>query len=85
MMPPMCQVCGFGLFDLPADKDISDAFSTVTFSDYVPLPDNDQITGHPEGVVWFCSRHLAAAQKLSHLTTREALRQLREQFPGESI
>ena len=41
----------------------------------VPLPDG--MTGHPDGLLWFCEPHLAAAEALAHLPWRQALTQLR--------
>ena len=47
----------------------------VQFKDYQPLPDG--LTGHPQGLEWFCNEHLQGAEELSHLHSKEAIAQLR--------
>lgn len=67
MRPPICDVCheNFSLRD----------GDTVRFANYTPLPDG--VVGHPKGLDWFCGRHIEAARALSHLTSGEAVRQIR--------
>ncbi len=67
MRPPYCAFCDT-FIETPEAGDL------VQFSDYAPLPDD--MTGHPEGLEWFCREHLPAAAALSHLTLGEALRAL---------
>ena len=68
MMPPICAVCH-------TDFDpFGDDAGTVRFANYEPLPRG--MVGHPKGLVWFCERHYAAAQALTHLTSTEAIRQI---------
>ncbi len=72
MRPPICALC---------HRDFRREASTgglVHFRDEKPLPDG--MTGHPRGVEWFCSRHLAAAQKLSPLSFAEAMAKLRRRY-----
>ena len=65
MRPPICEVCHWDGRDQAGD------FGLVQFSDYRPLPDG--ITGHPEGMGWFCNRHLAAARARRNMTLAEAV------------
>ncbi len=66
MMPPHCALCG-------KESELGDhrGFQLVTFADYRPLPEG--ITGHPDGLVWFCAVHVDEAKALSHLNSRDAL------------
>jgi hypothetical protein len=73
MMPPQCQLCG----SMPEGEDLG-GFITVRFIDYVELPEG--ITGHPDGLLWFCALHGAAAGRLTHRTSRQALLDLSTQF-----
>jgi hypothetical protein len=50
----------------------------VRFADYKPLP--EACAGHPQGLEWFCSEHLAAAQNLSSVSSAAAHAKLVEQF-----
>jgi hypothetical protein len=70
MMPPECEICQANLRDDPELR-----FDTVAFADLVPLPDG--MTGHPDGLLWFCAEHFKDAEPLAHLPWRRALRQLR--------
>ena len=67
MRPPICDVC-HDRFDVNEGD-------TVAFTDYEPLPRG--MTGHPKGLEWFCGRHIEAARALAHLTSEEAIRQIR--------
>ena len=69
MMPPICTVCG-DRFD-----PFGDDAGMVSFADYEPLPRG--MVGHPKGNEWFCERHYAEARALTHLTSTEAVRQIR--------
>jgi hypothetical protein len=66
MKPPICAACG-ARFDPDA--------ATVRFADYRPLPDG--MVGHPEGLLWFCGRHLESARALAHLTAASAVAEIR--------
>jgi hypothetical protein len=56
----------------------------VEFAEYVKPeehePEEEAMIGDPDGFEWFCNEHLSAAQALSHLTSKEALVQLEQQF-----
>ena len=67
MKPPICTICG-RRFAPPKG-------GLVTFADYEPLPQG--MVGHPKGQVWFCEHHLAAAQKLTDLSTEAALQKIK--------
>ncbi len=72
MRPPECGVCGKG----PDEADGGmEAFTTVAFADYEPLP--DRMTGHPRGLEWLCGDHAAAGAALAQLSWPEAYRRLR--------
>lgn len=65
MRPPICYFC---------NASASEGGDLVKFSDYKPLA--SRMVGHPHGLEWFCSKHLAIAQQLSTLTATES----RERF-----
>ncbi|NNF57100.1 MAG: hypothetical protein HKN04_02565 [Rhodothermaceae bacterium] len=67
MRPPICAVCH--------DRFATKEGGLVRFADYEPLP--ERVVGHPKGLEWFCGKHHAAAEALSHLATTEALRRIR--------
>lgn len=55
MRPPICPLC--------ADDRVNttlDGGEWLAFADYAALP--DRMTGHPEGLEWFCLHHLPAAR-----------------------
>jgi hypothetical protein len=72
MKPAVCGVCGKSAIE-------SHNGDWVTFSDY-KQPEKDEI-GHPEGLKWFCERHLEEAKSLSKLESAEALEELRNRHP----
>ncbi len=75
MKPPRCELCNRSF-------NPKEGGGLIQFSDYTPLPDG--ITGHPEGVEWFCSRHVDAANDLRHLSSADAMRELTRTFgPSE--
>ncbi len=63
MRPPVCIVCE-APFN-PANG------GTVNFIDYTPLPES--MSGHPQGVEWFCQAHLEEALKLQDLDSKSAV------------
>lgn len=69
MQPPICSFC---------DRDQRDnadlEFELVRFENYEPLDH----PGHPKGLLWFCQDHIDAARKLEHLSSSEALREMRK-------
>ena len=72
MKPAVCGVCGKSAIE-------SHSGDWVTFSDYKQL-DKDEI-GHPEGLEWFCERHLEEAKSLLRLKSAEVLVELRNRHP----
>jgi len=74
MKPAICGVCGVSVVQ-SSDGD------WIAFSDYKKSPDNEEI-GHPEGLEWFCEDHLEGARLLSGRKRAEALRALRNRYPG---
>ena len=64
MRPPFCAYC----------RELTEGASQVAFADYYPLPDG--IIGHPDGLEWFCAKHVASAVKYRHLTVDEALKKI---------
>jgi hypothetical protein len=74
MKPPKCPVCGLSIHNLPERRQgqpLFASFELVEFSNYRGLPDG--ISGHPEGLEWFCLEHAGQAKKLAHLPLNEAL------------
>jgi len=69
MRPPICAVCDRDFREDLEDSDLSGG--TVSFSDYISLPDG--MVGHPNGLEWFCSEHIQKARTLSHLTAKQAV------------
>jgi hypothetical protein len=81
MRIPTCFLCYKLLGDKP-DGSFDGGF--VKFAEYVNLNEGvepeDLVFDEPPGFEWFCGEHLAAAEALSHLTSKEALIQLEQQF-----
>jgi hypothetical protein len=75
MRPPICDLCG-ARFE-------PEAGGMVRFADYEPLPDG--MVGHPQGLEWFCPRHIARARKLSHLPSGTAITRLQRTHPLEAL
>ena len=71
MKPPICELCGRAF-------DPGQGGGMATFADYEPLPDG--MTGHPEGCIWLCRRHLAAGRELGDRLSGAALKTLRRRF-----
>ena len=67
MKPPICVLCR-DRFD-PGKEG-----GTVRFANYKPLPDG--MTGHPDGLVWFCHAHLEDAKSRSHMSSNEAIEEM---------
>ena len=64
MRPPICAVCG-------RDLRHSDEGELVQFADHAPLADG--VCGHPQGLEWFCLRHIGRARRLAHLPASTAI------------
>lgn len=56
----------------------------MRFADYQPLP-ADGPTGHPEGLGWFCRRHLRAARAASSETLGGAVAAMRRRVAGAGL
>lgn len=69
MRPPICEYCGLDFRDDDLQSETSGGL--VRFADYEPLP--ERMVGHPKGLAWFCSKHIADARKLQECTLQEAL------------
>lgn len=67
MRPPICAVC--------ANRFNPAKGGTVTFANYHPLPEG--MVGHPAGLEWFCGTHIEAARHLKHLSSGEAIKQIK--------
>jgi hypothetical protein len=77
MRVPACFLCS----KLLGGADGSFDGGYVKFAEYVePEDPDDPPFDEPPGNESFCGEHLAAAEALSHLTSREALLQLQQQF-----
>lgn len=50
----------------------------VKFADFIPLPQG--ACGHPQGLEWFCYKHLPSAQVLTYLPEKDALEKLNLEF-----
>ena len=69
MEPPICAFSHRDQRDEPAVR-----FELVKFANYEPIDG----PGHPDGLLWFCEDYLKQAQALSHLSSDDALRRMRE-------
>lgn len=63
MRPPICFICGTRFSP-------REGGGTVRFTDYEPLPEG--MTGHPEGLEWFCEEHHKEALELTEHTSAQA-------------
>lgn len=70
MKPAICSVCGISIIQ-------SNNGDWVIFSNYKSLDDEE--IGHPEGLEWFCEKHLEKAKSLSELKSTEALAKLQNE------
>jgi hypothetical protein len=75
MRVPHCFLCHKPLYNEEKGKCEG---GDVAFADYVDLEELN--FEEPPGLELFCDEHFAAAQALSHLTSKEALIQLEQQF-----
>jgi hypothetical protein len=76
MKPPICRLCN-GTLDARESR-AGHTGDWVAFADYEALP--ERMVGHPRGLEWFCSEHVAAARALSSRSTQEALIELQRRF-----
>jgi hypothetical protein len=74
MQPPICAHCHLDFRTDDLYKGASGGL--VRFSDYQALPEG--WVGHPEGVAWFCAKHIEAARVLDTLPLGKALARMRE-------
>ncbi len=62
MKQPICAVCHkWGKCKL------------VRFANYKPLDENINDDNHPEGLEWFCDKHITCARKLMYLNSYNAI------------
>lgn len=71
MKPPRCNLCNQSF-------NPQEGGGLVYFSDHTPLPDG--MTGHPDGVEWYCKQHFDAANGLRQLTSADAARELTRMY-----
>jgi len=72
MLPPICEVCDLDFrHELEGDKSSG---GLVRFADF--KEPSEQITGHPDGLAWFCAKHLKEAEFLSSLPQSAVISQL---------
>jgi hypothetical protein len=70
----VCLLCGkYAVQETPPHKG-----NWVEFSEY-QQPHIDSLD-HPEGLEYFCSEHLASAEALASMSSKEALVELQRQF-----
>lgn len=81
MRPPICEYC-----DNDFRHNVEGEGGLVYFAkdekdaDWYRRAEQPGFVGHPPHLGWFCAAHYPAAKALSHLTFRQALTQLRQQF-----
>jgi hypothetical protein len=73
MRPAICAICAIPCVKEPPPR----AGDWLEFADYV---DEGLALTHPEGVVYFCSKHVAVARLLTAKTLPAALADLKAQF-----
>ena len=78
MLPPICEICDERFDPFETEGGLVSFKLTPEQS-----KNNDQMfqqgmTGHPEGSYWFCEKHFPVAEKFQHLTSAEAIPQIRE-------
>ncbi len=74
MKPATCVVCGKYFRDIPEGL----TGDWVNFSDFEKA--DPEALSDDLGREFFCDEHVAAARELSHLTSKEAVERLRNQF-----
>lgn len=91
--PPRCQICSFGLHDVPPGEDFRDYLTAVYFK---PTPEKleheerarrippiQQFTGH-DPTMYFCRDHAPLALARQHLHTADALAEIRALASGDT-
>lgn len=78
MRPPICEICNR---DFNPDKEGGLLYfkETQEGRDFDRRVKEEGIVGHPPDAGWFCGKHYNKAEKLLHLTIREAMNKIREQ------
>jgi hypothetical protein len=77
MKPAICTICR-----RPRILDgVVDQGDWVKFADYVPV--DPAASGHPAGLDYFCSLHLAKARIRAPVSSQDAIEQLKKKFAGE--
>lgn len=68
MKPPVCAVC-----ELEFDPQLGES---LRFKDFSALPET--VCGQPNGMEWFCEKHINAAAELRELDLESALSILKD-------
>ncbi|MDR2186901.1 MAG: hypothetical protein LBE62_02485 [Azonexus sp.] len=71
MKPALCAICGLAAFN----EKTGQKGDWIEFADY--RESEVIVIGHPEGLVYFCARHVAAARNLRLLPSDQAIVRLR--------
>ncbi len=75
MKPPICCICLKPLD--PAKPGNLVAFAKSESDHEYDRKAQTGFTGHPPYADWFCHRHIAAAQKRTHLSLTQAIEQIK--------
>ena len=77
MKAAVCIICG-----RPRILDgVEDRGDWVKFADYLPV--DPLASGHPPGLEYFCSLHLAKARIRAPVSSQDAIEQLKKKFAGD--
>ncbi len=79
MKPPICSICGKSeLGNMHSNKG-----DWVRFQDYIQnrAESLSHPLSQPKGLEYFCGEHLSAAMKFTHMSSDEALKQLKTMYP----
>lgn len=60
---------------------VTDRGGWVKFADYEPV--DPAVSGHPPGLEYFCSVHLAKARIRAPVSSHDAIEQLKKKFAGD--
>lgn len=81
MKPPICALCHTDF------RHETDSKGGLLYFTLTPEQEAERrrmvethMTGHPPGAAWFCSEHYEQASQLTHLSSGEAMKKLREIF-----
>lgn len=77
MKPPICEICGED-FREDAEGGLVHFEQTEKDKAWHERMKAEGMVGHPPEVAWFCGKHYAKANALSHLTLSDAIPQIRD-------